>query len=170
MKTRLATTWSTTSKSSIDAAASFGMHKTTWGNPYILILLFVMTPERVADILSARETVHMRFEDSRRAANAFVAAAEARALVPPRKGARQNSRRRRKSEASKCDRAMAKAAVELERAVTLENEARLKLSHVGVTFHDIEDDDITIMKEWEFVRPGQCGEMEMEMEIKKDIE
>lgn len=32
----LATTWSTTSKSSIDAAAPFGVHKTTWGNPYIM--------------------------------------------------------------------------------------------------------------------------------------
>jgi hypothetical protein len=57
---------------------------------------------------------------------------------------------------------MAKAAVELERAVTLENEARLKLRHVGVTFHDDDDDDTTIMKEWEFVRPGQCGEMDIE--------
>ena len=100
-----------------------------------------MSTERVAEILLARAEVISREEDLQRATKIFVAAAEAVAQVPVRKGARQNSVRRRKSEASKRGRAWAKAWAEWEVAEALEREARAKLRIIGVTFHDDTDDE-----------------------------
>ena len=99
-----------------------------------------MSTERIAEILLAREVVTKREEALQRATKIFVAAADAVAQVPARKGARQNSVRRRKSEASKRGRAWAKAWAEWEVAEALEREARAKLRIVGVTFHDDPDE------------------------------
>lgn len=100
-----------------------------------------MSTEHIAKILLARAEVLSREENLKCATRIFVAAAEAVAQVPARKGARQNSARRRKSEASKRGRVWAKAWAEWEVAEALEREARAKLRIVGVTFHDDPDDE-----------------------------
>lgn len=68
-----------------------------------------MDTERSDEILRARQTADALLKDIEQSKNVFVAAAEAVQNLPPRVGARQNSRRRRKSEASKLGRAMADA-------------------------------------------------------------
>ena len=100
-----------------------------------------MSTERVEKILTARAEVISREENLKRATRIFVAAADAVAQVPARKGARQNSARRRKTEASKRGRVWAKAWAEWEVAEALEREARAKLRIIGVTFHTDPDDE-----------------------------
>lgn len=64
---------------------------------------------RSDEILRARQTADALLKDIEQAKNVLIAAAAAVQNFPPRVGARQNSRRRRKSEASKLGRAMADA-------------------------------------------------------------
>ena len=65
---------------------------------------------RSDEILRARQTADAMLKDTEQAKNVFVAAAKAVVQnFPPRVGARQNSRRRRKSEAGKLRCAMTEA-------------------------------------------------------------
>lgn len=114
-------------------------HSHTLRSMSTMSTMSTVSPERIAEIYLARDLVKMREEDLQRATRIFVAAAEAVAEVPARKGARQNSTRRRKSEASKRGRALAKAWTDWEVKEALERVARAELRILGVTFHDDPD-------------------------------
>ena len=81
---------------------------------------------RSGEILLARQTADAMLKDIEQAKNVLIAADAAVQNLPPRVGARQNSRRRRKSEASKLGRAMADAWYAWDVAVA---------SRCGALFH-----------------------------------
>lgn len=85
-----------------------------------------MDTNRSDEILRARQTADALLKDEEHSRNVFLATAEAVQNFPPRVGARQNSRRRRKSEASKLGRAMADAWYAWDVAVA---------SRCGALFH-----------------------------------
>ena len=85
-----------------------------------------MDTNRSDEILRARQTADALLKDIEQAKNVLIAAAAAVQNFPPRVGARQNSRRRRKSEASKLGSAMADAWYAWDVAVA---------SRCGALFH-----------------------------------
>lgn len=78
------------------------------------------------EILRARQTADALLKDMKQAKNVLIAASAAVENFPPRVGARQNSRRRRKSEAGKLRGAMTVALYAWDVAVA---------SRCGALFH-----------------------------------
>ena len=81
---------------------------------------------RSDEILRARQTADAMLKDIEQAKNVLIAAEAAVQNFPPRVGARQNSRRRRKSEAGKLRCALAEALYAWDVAVA---------SRCGALFH-----------------------------------
>ena len=82
---------------------------------------------RSDEILRARQTADALLKDIEQSKNVFVAAAEAVKNLPPRVGARQNSRRRRTSEAGKLRCAMEEALYAWDVAVASRDGALFNL-------------------------------------------
>ena len=109
-----------------------------------------MDTKRSDEILRARQTADALLKDIVQAKNVFVAAAKAAEAVknlPPRVGARQNSRRRRKSEAGKLRCAMTEALYAWDVAVASRCGAlfnlwsldkNLKFVHIDTKYMDVE--------------------------------
>ena len=106
-----------------------------------------MDTNRSDEILRARQTADALLKDIEQSRNVFLAAAEAVQNFPPRVGARQNSRRRRKSEAGKLGRAMADAWYAWDVAVASRCGAlfnlwsldkNLKFVHIDTKYMDVE--------------------------------
>ncbi len=85
-----------------------------------------MDTERLVEILRARQTADALLKDIEQAKNVLIKAEAAVENLPPRVGARQNSRRRRKSEAGKLRCAMTEALYAWDVAVA---------SRCGALFH-----------------------------------
>ena len=85
-----------------------------------------MDTKRSDEILRARQTADAMLKDIEQAKNVLIAAEAAVQNFPPRVGARQNSRRRRKSEAGKLRCALAEALYAWDVAVA---------SRCGALFH-----------------------------------